>query len=121
MDKILAAALAEMRAAAPSGAATAKTAPQSAAQFGAMPTRGPTMLQFRVSVGINHPLYAALAAIPTRHRGAALLRMAKPQIAEPTTRIAAALERIAAAMETQPAQKTPTDPRTETLARAFDD
>ena len=56
-------------------------------------------MQLRVYVGERSPLAEALAVIPARARGAALVRLAESGLASSSERTAAALERIAAALE----------------------
>ena len=89
-------------------------------------------LQFRVSIGVRSPLHAALAPVPPEARPQALLRLAEaglagtgPGILPVLERIAAAIERLAAAGGPMPASATAphsaSDPRLSALDRAFGD
>ena len=65
-----------------------------------MPTeRNRERLQFRVSVGSNSPIHAALAAMPADQRAAGLIRLAEAGLSGRDAGLVTAVERIAAALE----------------------
>ena len=89
-------------------------------------------LQFRVSVGVRSPLYAALAPVPPEARPQALLRLAEAGLAGPGQGMLPVLERIAVAVErtavvggavARRASAPPhaSDPRLSALDQAFGD
>ena len=89
-------------------------------------------LQFRVSVGVRSPLYAALAPVPPEARPQAVLRLAEARLTGPGQGVLPVLERIASAIElisvvggavaSSAAAATPaSDPRLSALDHAFGD